>query len=440
MRKAFILDTNVLLFDPEALFKFGNNDIIIPIVVIEEVDRFKREISENGRNARKFSRLIDQMRGEGELYHGVSLPKGGRLTVELSGMQPLPVELSMDSADNRILALALSLKKNDPKRPVFFITKDINLRIKADALRVVACDYEPSTVFSDELYSGVVTLTVESGLIEEFYQNKKIPQSSIGQSLLSNQYILLKDCLHESHTAIGKYSDELKSIISLLKPTEGVWGIFPKNVEQAFAIDALLDDHIQLVSLVGKAGTGKTLLAIAAGLMKTIDEGIYHRLLVSRPIFPLGKDIGFLPGDIDEKLNPWMQPIYDNINFLLNASGSKGRRGVGRGCQELMHQGILQVEPLTYIRGRSIPEQYLIVDEAQNLTPHEIKTIVTRAGEGTKIVLTGDSHQIDNPYIDSTNNGLVYTVERFKDQSIAAHVTLVHGERSPLSELASNLL
>jgi PhoH-like ATPase len=219
--------------------------------------------------------------------------------------------------------------------------------------------------------------------------------------------------------------------------------VFPKNAEQSFAVDALLNDEIKLVSLVGKAGTGKTLMAVAAGLMKTVDEGIYQRLLISRPVFPLGKDIGFLPGDVEEKLSPWMQPIYDNIDFLFGANaqgGVKTRRGAGRGAQELMNQGMLQIEPLTYIRGRSIPQQYLIVDEAQNLTPHEIKTIVTRAGEGTKIVLTGDSFQIDNPYVDSANNGLVYTVDKFKEESIAAHVTLTRGERSKLSELASNLM
>jgi PhoH-like ATPase len=239
---------------------------------------------------------------------------------------------------------------------------------------------------------------------------------------------------------MGRYSKDLDCLVPLFKPAEGLWGIFPKNAEQAFAIDALMNDDIKLVSLVGKAGTGKTLLAIAAGLAKTVDEGVFQRLLVSRPVFPLGKDIGFLPGDIEEKLNPWMQPIYDNIDFLFGATAGRGKRGAGKGCQELMNQGLLQIEPLTYIRGRSIPQQYLIVDESQNLTPHEIKTIITRAGDDTKIVLTGDSFQIDNPYVDSANNGLVHLVDRFKDESISAHITLTKGERSKLSELASNLL
>ncbi len=443
MRKAFVLDTNVLLFDPNAIFKFGSNDIIIPIVVVEEIDRFKREMSENGRHARQFSRLVDNMRSDGELSKGVKLPNGGILTVELGTEQPLPFELQMDKADNRILALTITLKKEQPKRPIVFVTKDINLRIKADALGILAEDYEPSSVEPDSLYTGVATVNVEAHMVDEFYATKKLVYPEAARLFKPNQYIILKDSANPNHTAMGRYSKELECLVPVIKPPEGLWGIFPKNSEQAFAIDALLNDEIKLVSLVGKAGTGKTLLAIAAGLAKTVDEGVYHRLLVSRPVFPLGKDIGYLPGDIEEKLNPWMQPIYDNVDFLFGATGGgKGasRRGAGRGAQELMNQGLLQIEPLTYIRGRSIPQQYLIVDESQNLTPHEIKTIITRAGDGTKIVLTGDSFQIDNPYVDAANNGLVHLVERFKDEAISAHITLSRGERSKLSELASNLL
>jgi PhoH-like ATPase len=443
VRKAFILDTNVLLFDPQALFKFGNNDIVIPIVVLEEIDRFKREMSELGRHARMFSRMLDDMRVEGELSKGVKMPNGGILTVELGGINPLPMELPMDKADNRILALAISIKKDQPKRPVVFVTKDVNLRIKADALGITSEDYEPESVEPEQLYAGTATLSVDGGLIDEFYAQKRLPYAGAVReagALRPNQYVILKDAANPTHTAMGRYSKDLDCIVPLFKPAEGLWGIFPKNAEQAFAIDALMNDDIKLVSLVGKAGTGKTLLAIAAGLAKTVDEGVFQRLLVSRPVFPLGKDIGFLPGDIEEKLNPWMQPIYDNIDFLFGATAGRGKRGAGKGCQELMNQGLLQIEPLTYIRGRSIPQQYLIVDESQNLTPHEIKTIITRAGDDTKIVLTGDSFQIDNPYVDSANNGLVYLVDKFKDESISAHITLTKGERSKLSELASNLL
>ena len=449
MKKAFILDTNVLLFDPFAIYKLGGNDVIIPIVVIEEIDRFKREMSENGRHARQFSRLVDDMRKDGNLSQGVKLPNGGQLTVELGGGDvPLPSELAMDKADNKILGLALMLKKEQPRRPIKFLTKDSNLRIKADALGVEAEDYEPSNVEPDELYSGMVTIKVDPTLVDEFYANKRIPNTErifehdkeAGKNFHPNQYVILKDYANPTHTAMGRFSKELDSIVPLVKPAEGLWGIFPKNAEQAFAVDALLNDEIKLISLLGKAGTGKTLFAIAAGLAKTVDEGVYHRLLVSRPVFPLGKDIGFLPGTIEEKLNPWMQPIYDNVDFLFGSSANRNRRGAGKGAQELMNQGLLQIEPLTYIRGRTIPQQYLIVDEAQNLTPHEIKTIITRAGDDTKIVLTGDSFQIDNPYVDSANNGLVYLVDRFKGESISAHITFTKGERSKLSELASNLL
>lgn len=452
MRKAFILDTNVLLFDPQALNKFGANELIIPITVVEEIDRFKREMSENGRNARQFSRFIDNLRGDGQLSQGVKLQNGSTVMVELGtgAAQQLPVDLQMDRADNRILAIALWLQKQHPKRETIFVTKDINLRIKADALGIKAEDYEPELVDSDSLYTGSIQISVDAHLVDEFYVQKRLPckegKLEGGKEMIHpfypNQYAILKDSANPNHTALCRYSKELDSMVPIYKATEGLWGIFPKNAEQAFAFDALMNDDLKMVSLIGKAGTGKTLLAVAAGLAKTVDEGVYHRLLVSRPVFPLGKDIGFLPGDIDEKLNPWMQPIYDNIDFLFGTTGVKrdARRGAGRGCQELMNQGLLQIEPLTYIRGRSIPQQFLIVDEAQNLTPHEIKTIVTRAGDATKIVLTGDSFQIDNPYVDSANNGLVHLVERFKNESIAAHVSFVKGERSKLSELASNLL
>lgn len=413
-------------------------------MVIEEIDRFKRDMSENGRHARLFSRLIDEMRAEGELSKGVKLSNGGMLTVELgSNSMTLPADLQIESNDNRILAHALAMKRDNPRRPVIFVTKDTNLRIKADALGIRAVDYEPANVEPEELYTGSTTATVDPGVVDEFYAKKRLmidENFRVSHGLKPNQYLILKDALNPAHTAMGRYSRDLEAIVPLYKPTEGLWGIFPRNAEQSFAIDALMNDDIKLVSLLGKAGTGKTLLAIAAGLAKTVDEGVFHRLLVSRPVFPLGKDIGFLPGDIEEKLNPWMQPIYDNIDFLFGHTGSKGRRGAGKGCQELMNQGLLQIEPLTYIRGRTIPQQFLIVDESQNLTPHEIKTIITRAGDDTKIVVTGDSFQIDNPYVDSANNGLVYLVDRFKDETISSHVSLIKGERSKLSELASNLL
>lgn len=449
MRKTYILDTNVLLFDPQAINKFGSNSIVIPMVVIEEIDKFKRDMSENGRHARQFSRFLDEARSGGKLSTGVKLQNGAVLTVYLSSeAHTLPYELSQDKSDNRILALALALQKESGRQDVVLVTMDVNLRIKADAIGMTAVDYQPDSVEPEALYAGEVTVTVDSHIVDEFYAQKRLACNQGGfeqakdlkSKLKANEYVILKDIVNPTHSAMGRYSKELDCIVPVFKPAEGLWGIFPKNAEQSFAIDALLNDDIKLVSMVGKAGTGKTLLAIAAGLNKTVDDGVYTRLLVSRPVFPLGKDIGFLPGDIEEKLNPWMQPIYDNIDFLFGATDRSGPRGAGRGCQELMNQGLLQIEPLTYIRGRTIPKQYLIVDEAQNLTPHEIKTILTRAGNDTKVVITGDCFQIDNPYVDSANNGLVYVVERFKDEAISAHITLVKGERSVLSELASNLL
>lgn len=433
-RRKVVIDTNVILFDAFALLKFGDADIHIPFAVIEEVDKFKRDQGENGRNARQFSRFIDVLRNKGSLAQGVQIDNHETIvyiTTDL-GMSGLHSELDQTKADNRILSTALALQKQNPRMKVELITKDINLRIKADVYGVFATDYDNSDIQSGDMYEGYLEIEVTPDKIDQFYKTKKI---EVDHKVYDNQYIILKDSANANHSAIGRYSMAAKAIIPLLNPPDSIWGIQARNVEQSFALDALLNDEIQMVSLVGKAGTGKTLLAIAAGLFKTLDEGRYQRLLVSRPIFPMGRDIGYLPGDIEQKLNPWMQPIFDNVEFLMGAD----KKASGR-AQELINQGMLNIEPLTYIRGRSIPKQYLIVDEAQNLTPHEIKTIVTRAGANTKIVLTGDVYQIDNPYVDSANSGLTHAVERFKGQSIAAHVTLTKGERSPLAELAANIL
>ena len=441
MQKIFVLDTNVLLFDSQAIYKFGEHQVLIPITVIEELDRFKKDLNENGRNARHFARMLDTLRARGSLSTGVEINKGGRIRVELYYRnEELPTELAMDKADDRILCIAYHTNKMHPGQ-VHFITKDINLRLRADALGIPAEDYESTSVSIEELYSGLMVLEVESDAIEQFYAEKKLPIDE-GRNSFPNQFVIIRDQANPSHSAVGRYDVRQGAVVPLIRSSEGVWGLHPKNVEQSFALDLLLNDDVQLVSLVGKAGTGKTLLAIAAGLQKTLDEGRYQRLLVSRPIFPMGKDVGFLPGDLEQKLNPWMQPIFDNIEFLMGGSENARHRrgGSARGIQELINQGMLNIEPLTYIRGRSIPNQYLIVDEAQNLTPHEIKTILTRAGENTKVVLTGDCYQIDNPYVDSASNGLAHVVERMKGEEISGHVTLVKGERSPLAELASNLL
>ncbi len=438
MKKTFILDTNVLLHDPQALFSFEDNDLVIPMTVIEEIDRFKKELSETGRNARQFSRIMDGLRTKAKLINGVELETGGHLRVDLyteEHMKGLPPELRTDHGDNRILAVALDVKSRSDSK-VIFVTKDTNLRIKADVVGVTAQDYESDKVSLDELYTGTSEVQCSREDVDLFYSQGFLPLEG---AYYPNQGLTLIDAANPTHTALARYNHALRQAVSLLRaPKDGLWGIHPRNREQQFAFDMLLNEDIQLVTLVGKAGTGKTLLAIAAGLHKSADEGQYSRLLVSRPIFPLGRDLGYLPGDIDEKLSPWMQPIFDNVELLLGAveEGSKRKRGY----KELVDLGLLEIEPLTYIRGRSIPKQYMIVDEAQNLTPHEIKTIVTRAGEGTKIILTGDPYQIDNPYIDAASNGLTYVAEKFKNEEIAGHVTLDKGERSCLAELAANLL
>ncbi|CAN5481987.1 PhoH family protein [soil metagenome] len=433
--RKIVIDTNVILFDALALKKFRDADIHIPISVIEEVDRFKRDLGENGRNARQFSRFIDELRDLGPLAKGVVL-ESAKSTVFVNvdvNWQAMPRELDPDKADNRILATALALQAQYKDAAVELVTKDINLRIRADVYAVFAKDYEPERVEIDEMYQGHREIDVEPGIIEEFYAEKIITSNTF--ALKANQYVVMKDLSNPNHSAIGRFDEKQNGIVPIMVPNESIWGIHPRNVEQTFAMDCLLNDEILFVSLVGKAGTGKTLMALAAGLFKTLDEGRFQRLLVSRPIFPMGRDIGYLPGDVEQKLNPWMQPIFDNVEFLMGAD----KKAAGR-AQELINQGMLNIEPLTYIRGRSIPNQYLIVDEAQNLTPHEIKTIVTRAGQGTKVVLTGDAYQIDNPYVDSATSGLTYSVERMKGQRLSAHVSLSKGERSELAELAANIL
>jgi PhoH-like ATPase len=436
-KKTFVLDTNVLLFDPVSINKFGKNKVFIPLIVIEELDRFKKDQNENGRNARHFARLVDGLRESGSLDKGVPLSDGGSLIISIlrePNTKHAGIDLSIN--DNLILANALSLKENGEN--VVLITKDINLRLKSDALGVEAQDYETSEISIEELYSGQRTFEIEASRLSEFDKNRflKITEEE-EKTFFANEYLIVHEIGNPQHRQLGRYHKTKGGIVPLVKMREGVWGVHPKNVEQQFAFDALLNDEINLVSLVGKAGTGKTLLAIAAGLESAIGQQKYSRVLVSRPIVPMGRDLGFLPGDVNEKLAPWMQPIFDNIDFLF---GNQRASNQTTTWDELINQGLLHVEPLTYIRGRSLPGQFMIVDEAQNLTPHEIKTIITRAGEGTKIVLTGDSEQIDNPYLDSINNGLVYCIDRLKKEHIVAHTRLTQGERSPLSEIASELL
>ncbi len=439
-KKNYVLDTNVLLHDPTAIFAFDDNRVIIPIYVIEEIDNFKKDLSELGRNAREVARLLDGVRARGGLAQGVALEGGGVLRVAL-GPRLAPAEhaawhreaRSSQRMDNLILDVALEVSKGESDRQTILVTKDVNMRVRGDALGIKAVDYDAERISIDELYLGATEIEVESDVLEAFYAGEQV---ELDDSLVVNQYAVLKNAGNPSQTAVARFDGE--KAVPIRKLPSGVWGVRPRNKEQHFALDLLLNDDIKVVTLVGKAGTGKTLVALAAGLQKALDEQLFHKLLVSRPIFPLGRDIGYLPGDIEEKLNPWMQPIYDNLEFLLGF-GKQERRD-GRSPTELFELGYIEIEPLTYIRGRSLPNVFMIIDEAQNLTPHEVKTIITRAGDGTKIVLTGDPYQIDNPYIDSSNNGLTTVVERFKGQKIAGHITLTKGERSELAELATQLL
>jgi PhoH-like ATPase len=435
MRKLFILDTNVLLHDPQAIFKFEDNDLIVPIYVIEEIDRFKRDSSERGRNAREVGRLIDSLREEtgGSLAEGSPVGSGGSFRVYVPERRAeLMSALNPTSGDNSILQVAIALRDSNPDRQTVFVTMDINLRIRADALGLKTANYQNQSVQPDNIKPGVIEIVHPE--LDAFFTTGEI--SIDDGRLYPNLCVMLRSADDEKRTGLGRCTPDGK-IRRVSVPAEGIMGLRPRNREQTFALDLLLDDSVRMVTLVGAAGTGKTLLALAAGLKRCVQHGAYTRLLVSRPIIPLGRDLGYLPGDIDEKLGPWMKPIFDNLEFLLLSGGK--RRGLPE-LDEMMTSGIIEIEPLTYIRGRSLPQQYVIVDEAQNLTPHEVKTIVTRCGEGTKIVLTGDPFQIDNPYVDSTNNGLVHVVNRFKNERIAGHITMNKGERSVLAELATNLL
>lgn len=443
MKKIFVLDTNVLLHDPNAIFAFEEHEVVIPAVVLEEIDSKKRNADELGRNARSVSRLLDGLREKGQLHDGVPLDHGGRLKVELNHRSFVKVQEMFCEAsnDNRILAVALNYKlEEDPKddpRPVILVSKDVLVRIKADVLGVTAQDYlSDRTADPSELYTGHTTLKVHPSVIDEFYSYRflLIKPLQLPYTLYPNEFVILKDEMGSGKSALLRVSTDATRLEPLYLSNDPVWGISARNAQQRMAFELLLNDDIPLVTITGKAGTGKTLLALAAGLCKVEDDHKYKKLLIARPVVPMGKDIGYLPGEKDEKLRPWMQPIYDNLEFLFDTKKS------GDIDKILMGLGSIQVEALTYIRGRSIPGQFIIVDEAQNLSRHEVKTIVSRAGEGSKVILMGDPEQIDHPYLDAVSNGLTYVVERFKQERLSGHITLTKGERSKLAQLAADLL
>ena len=440
-KKIFVLDTNVLLHSAAALESFDDNEIFIPMTVLEELDKFKRNQDELGRNSRHVIRKLDQLREKGSLFTGVCLDNAtepdlcGSVRVVISE-GALFENADMNVPDNRILNVASMLKKQFPDQQVIFITKDINLRLKADAFGIKVQDFEKERVDYNELFTGSRIENVSGELIDQFHQEKSIAVPE-GMDIQPNEFVLLQDAANSKHAAFGwRRFDRLEKLHDGI--AEHVWNITPRSKEQRMALHLLMDPEIPLVTLVGKAGSGKTLLALAAALELTEKQNVYSRILVSRPIIPLGNDIGYLPGDKDEKLDDWMQPIYDHLEFLLRSD--KRESSARRQIEEMKRNKKLELEALTYIRGRTIPNQFVIVDEAQNLTPHEVKTIVSRCGQGTKIVLTGDPDQIDNPYLDASSNGLTNIIEHMKHLPLSGHITLMTSERSPLAAAAAEFL
>ncbi|OOE01840.1 hypothetical protein BO219_10745 [Anoxybacillus kestanbolensis] len=441
-KKIYVLDTNVLLQDPYSIFSFQDNEVVIPAVVLEEVDSKKRYMDEVGRNARQVSKIIDNLRKNGKLHEKIPLDNGGVLRIELNhrSFQQLQEIFVEKTNDNRILAVAknLSLEEQTKEngRPVILVSKDALVRVKADAIGLEAEDFLSDRVVEiDHIYTGFLDLYISPEHLARFYEKGELVLAEItNHPFYPNQFIIMKDALGGSSSALGMVDHTGKKVRKLIFHYDHIWGIRPRNVQQTMACELLLRTDIPLVTLIGKAGTGKTLLALAAGLMQTEDLRLYKKLLVARPIVPVGKDIGYLPGEKQEKLRPWMQPIFDNLHFLFDT------KKPGELDAILSGMGSIEVEALTYIRGRSIPEQFIIIDEAQNLTKHEVKTILTRVGERSKIVLMGDPAQIDHPYLDEYNNGLTYVVEKFKEQKVAGHVRLIKGERSSLAQLAADLL
>jgi len=439
VKKFFVLDTNVLLHNADSIVSFADNTVVLPMSVIEELDKFKSHNDELGRNARHVIRQLDSLRTRGRLAEGVPMENGGTLMIFTETGRCVDPGLDMHVPDNRILAVAYTLLKKGEK--VIFVSKDINARLKADALGIEVMDFEKQKVNIDELYRGQREVLVPGSVVNEFYQKKRVETE--GLELMPNEFVLLRDENDEKHTALTRAADAI-TLGPLHEEYELVWNVRPRSKEQRMAFELLMDPSIQLVTLVGQAGTGKTLLALAAALECTITLKRFDRILVSRPIIPLGKDLGYMPGDKDEKLAHWMQPIFDNLTYLMSDGNKRKEHEKDESAKQkvdkLLNSHLIEMEALTYIRGRSIPRQFVIVDEAQNLTPHEVKTIISRAGEGTKMVLTGDPYQIDNPYLDTSSNGLTYTVERLKQQKLHGHVTLLKSERSVLAAAAADFL
>lgn len=470
MSKIFVLDTNIILHQSTSIFQFEEHEVVVGLPVISELDTFKKNQDELGRNARHFSNIVDDLRAKGNLTSGVKLnEKGGIFKVALfsnKSKETMSTETDFSVIDNQIIAIALETKQNNPTKEVILVSNDTNVRIASDVLGLTAEKYENGKVDIDDLYTGRMelysTFPLQFGndpvLFSEFEKVVEFKRKPY-----ANEFVILSNGKEESYFRYRPETDLEPEQLMPVKQDIEAWGLKPRNTEQMMLMDLLLDDSVKLVSTVGHAGTGKTLTSIACALSKVTDDFVYRKLLVARPVMPMGKDIGFLPGDVDEKLAPYMQPIYDNLEYLMSgyhSEGSgkfktKGKKvskkeekvneekeagSMGSGHLELVAAGILQVEPLTFIRGRSIPKQIIIIDESQNLDNLSLKTIITRAGEGTKIILTGDPTQVDAPYLSADSNGLVYCVNKFKEENIAGHITLTKCERSELAEVASRIL
>ena len=436
-KKTYLLDTSVYLTDANALNAYGNNDILIPLKVLEEIDKHKKRQDGVGTNARKIIRSFDSLRTKGNLNKGVRIRKGkGIAFAKTFDPEDLPISFDKEDPDNHIIGTALTELKNNTRRKVIVVSRDINMRVKCDAVGIPSEDYNATQIVREgsEIFTGLVSHLVDDQIVDQFYNAEDVILEKEDGKFFANQFVMLVSSSNEKKTALCRfvaYGTPLKPVQS---HKSGVWGVIPRNKEQTFSLELLLDPAVQVVSLIGKAGSGKTLLAVAAGLHQVMEDNqsIYRRLIVSRPVQPMGRDIGFLPGTLEEKMAPWLAPIQDNLQFLM------GNDKVT--LDMYMESGTIELEALTYIRGRSIANAYIIIDEAQNLSSHEMKTILTRVGEGTKIILTGDVEQIDNVYVDETTNGLTHVIERFKAQPVAGHITLLKGERSRVATIAAKVL
>ena len=435
MKKTYVLDTNVFLTKAKSVFEFKNNDVVVPLKVLDEIDKHKKRQDGVGLQARSTIRILDELRNRGNLHKGVRIRRGqGILSVRGYDIEDVPTGCDMASADNEIIATAITEKKKYDRRKVIVVTRDINMRVKCDSLGIPTEDYVPERIVADtnKLYDGFTKHLVDDQTVDQVYAGEDVYLEKEEIKLFPNQFIMLVSNANEKKTALVKFIDYGTKLKKIDEYKSGIWNLRPRNKEQTFGLDLLLDPEIPIVTLIGKAGCGKTILALASGLQQVLETNIYKKLVVTRPVQPLGKDIGYLPGTMEEKMKPWLMPIQDNLDFLMN--------GKAKNIEHLYDDNTIQVEALTYIRGRSISNAFIIVDEAQNLTIHELKTIITRVGENTKIILTGDIEQIDSVYLDSTSNGLSYAVEKLKPHDLAGHMTLIKGERSKVATLASKIL